>query len=142
MMGYDYNLKSITNVFSKIADEFKVDLNENDLNELVNVLSHYHQHAKRHNLNVTGMEPYKIVSWGGLNLCEKYKKIDEDKAKLILAVTIATLNKFLEQDINKAFKQDFIQKLFRMIRYECKEEYAFGIGKNGLYMIFKGIISI
>ena len=135
--SFYFQLGAITNIISKLAIDLNLTLSKRDLLFYLKAIRHYVKHAKGHNLNVTAIEPYKVISWGSFELCQQYKKTDQEKAKKILMLAVVSLNYFLLLDVDKKVDISLQKKILRMLIYECRGNNEFGIGKNGLYLIFK-----
>ncbi|WP_456470695.1 hypothetical protein [Caminibacter sp.] len=137
MKNYAEELYGIIKLYSYIGEKINANLTKEDLLEFVDIVNHYKEHAKKHSLTVTAIEPYKVISWGSVSLCLKYQKNDIKKAKYFLVLAILSLNVFLKEDVGKNHSSDFLKKVYKMLMLECQGDKNFGIGRNGLYMIFK-----
>jgi hypothetical protein len=101
------------------------------------VLSHYHDHINAYDVSVTGNDPYKFLSWSGIYIYESLYKSDREIAIKFLSVATVTLHNALKLS-GKELPEWYLKKTLKMVINEFDNNNHLGLGRNGLYMAFKG----
>lgn len=101
------------------------------------VIAQYYDHITEYGVVVSGVCPYKILSWSGYILCQELWKVNKrDGAIKILNTSILAMEIFLKKQSVKINKEIQI-KAIKMVISELEGKTNVGIGMNGFYMIFR-----
>ena len=88
-------------------------------------------------INVTGADPYKFIAWAGVHIYEELHKTNKEEAIKFLSSSIAALNRVLIIE-KRSVPEWYLRKALQMVISENANKGHIGLGKNGLYMAFKG----
>lgn len=103
------------------------------------VLSHYYSHINTYPAMVTGSDPYKFLAWVGVFMYEHlYDENNPELARHMLLCAIAALRFTLKKE-GRNVPTWFAGQCVGMVESEYRGDGHLGIGRNGLYMAFKGI---
>ena len=95
-------------------------------------LSHLEDHLKIMKIQARGLDSYKFLAWYGYYLSAHA----DDPKNVIRIATILALNILLSKDIDKKLSKELLSELVAMAIRDGQDD-NFGIGKNGVYFIFK-----
>ena len=140
--GAVFNFDHVAGMINHISDISKegygLELTKEAKEDIVeNVLSHYYDHIIEYDVSVSGSDPYKLLSWAGVYIYESLYKSDREIAIKFLSSTIVALNRSLKLT-NKELPEWYLTKTLKMVVNEFDNDNHLGLGKNGLYMAFKG----
>lgn len=138
VFNFDH-IAAMVNWISDICDfEYGIGLTKEAKVEIVeHVLLHYHDHIMAYSVSVSGSDPYKFLAWAGIFIYENLKTTDREVAIKFLASSIAAMNRSLLL-CGKNLPDWYLRKLLRMVINEFDNNHHIGLGRNGLYMAFKG----
>ena len=95
-------------------------------------LLHLEDHLKIMKIQAKGLDSYKFLAWYG-----HYLSIHADDPKNVIKIaTVLALNIMLSKDIDKKLPKELLSELAAMAIRDGQDD-NFGIGKNGVYFIFK-----
>lgn len=115
----------------------------NDIQDLIlrKVIAQYHDHITEYGVVVSGVCPYKILSWSGFILCQELWRVNKrDEAIKILSASILTMDILLKKQLVE-INQEIQIKAVKMVISELEGKANVGIGMNGFYMIFRALSS-
>lgn len=140
--GAVFNFDHIASMINSISDicyqEYGLELTKEARVEIVEqVLTHYYDHIVTYNVCVTGSDPYKFLAWSGVLIYENLHTSDREAAIKFLSAAIAALNRALLES-GKTVPDWYLRKALSMVINEFASQAHLGLGKNGLYMAFKG----
>lgn len=138
---FDFNhIAEMINYLSDLALEaYDVELTKEARENIVeSVLSHYHDHVMAYNITVQGSDPYKLLAWSGVFIYETLINSDKDIAIKFLSCSVVALNRMLIETGKKALPEWYLRKSLKMVLSEYTGKQNLGLGRNGLYMAFKG----
>jgi hypothetical protein len=137
---FDFNhIAAMINWISDISEEgYQISLTrEAKLDVVRYVLSHYYDHIMAYSVSVSGSDPYKFLAWAGVFIYENLYKKDKEAAIKFLSSSVAALNRSLLL-CDKTMPEWYLRKALKMVVNEFDNGHHIGLGKNGLYMAFKG----
>ena len=118
-----------------LLDKFKSHVGVSDYSKekaAQDALDHLGEHLEIMKIQARGLDSYKFISWYGFYL----SKHADDPKKVIRIATIVALNIMLKKDRNKSLTKELLLELSAMTIRDGQDD-NFGIGKNGVYFIFK-----
>ena len=138
VFNFDHIAGMINHISDIAKESYCIQLTKEAKKSIVkDVLSHYYDHVMAYDVSVTGSDPFKFLSWAGINIYTNLYKSDREVAIKFLSSAIAALNRSLVLT-GKEFPDWYLKKIIKMVINEFDKDEELGLGKNGLYLTFKG----
>jgi len=138
VFDFDHIAGMINLISDYATDKYQIGLPKDFREEIVeHVLNHYYDHVQKYTVSVNGSDPYKILAWAGVYIYVKLYKEHKRQAIQFLSCTVVLLNRTLLES-GKSLPDWYIKKTIEMVLSEFNGGNHLGLGKNGLYMAFKG----
>ncbi|MBL0708995.1 MAG: hypothetical protein JJW00_08110 [Sulfurimonas sp.] len=118
-----------------VLDLFRTHVGVSDYskeNAAQDAINHLMEHLEIMKIQARGLDSYKFISWYGFFLSNHA----DDPKNVIRIATILALNIMLRRDNDKSLPKDLLSELAAMALRDGQDD-NFGIGKNGVYFIFK-----
>ena len=137
-----FNFVQVSNLINILNDcyknYYKLEIPETTQNLILRkVIAQYYDHITEYRVVVSGVCPYKILSWSGYILCQELWRFNKrDEAIKILITSILAMEIFLKEQSVIVNKEIQI-KAIKMVISELEGKVNIGIGMNGFYMIFR-----
>jgi len=134
-----YNIINITNYLCELTrNQYGILISQQLRKDIVDdVLKHYKLHVETYSVPVNGIDPYKFISWIGLNLYDRtLNEYPEKISDGILKSTIIVMNRTLVEE-GRLLPKYYLRKLFDMVKNDYSGKEHLGLGKNGLYLVFR-----
>ncbi|MCT7553817.1 hypothetical protein [Aliarcobacter butzleri] len=134
------HIAEMINYVSDLSNEtYEIELTKAARENIVeNVLSHYHDHITAYDVTVSGSDPYKFLAWAGVFIYEELLKTDKEVAIKFLGSSVVALNRMIKETKGEFLPDWYIRKAIKMVLNEYNGKVKLGLGRNGLYMAFKG----
>lgn len=132
-------MADLINILNDFCHLYELDIPE-ALQEtlLEEVVGQYYDHTAEYGISVSGVCPYKILSWFGYILAQKlWNNNNKEYAIKILSASILAMEFFLKKEGLQEVNQEIQIKTIKMVRSELNGKVNLGIGMNGFYMIFR-----
>ncbi len=134
-----YHIINMTNYLCEFIDkQYKIVITQEFRKQVVDdALEHYKLHVEAYDVPVNGIDPYKFISWIGMGLYTKaIEKYNETVSDSILKSTIIVMNRTLIEE-GRMLPKFYLKKIFGMVKNDHIGKEHLGLGKNGLYLVFR-----
>ncbi|MBC2594925.1 hypothetical protein H5P28_11720 [Ruficoccus amylovorans] len=116
-------------------NERDIYFSESDVNESLQAcIGHHYRHIRQLGVNQKTIDPYKVITWFGVDLAGK----DDDRLQQIAECIVAALGACLLEETPKeiGLETDTMRYIADLLKNELSGNTDHGIGRNGLYAAF------